>query len=86
MKFIDVHCHLDDRYFEDSDRLFAELERRGVEKVITCGVDLQTSVAVKEIAEKYRGCYFTVGFHPTELQNYCEGDLEKIAELARHEK
>ena len=86
MKFIDVHCHLDDRYFEDSDGLFAELERCGVEKVITCGVDLQTSVAVKEIAEKYRGCYFTVGFHPTELQTYREGDLEKIAALARHEK
>lgn len=86
MKFIDVHCHLDDRYFEDSDGLFAELERCGVEKVITCGVDLQTSVAVKEIAEKYRGCYFTAGFHPTELQTYREGDLEKIAELARHKK
>ncbi|MDE7330573.1 MAG: TatD family hydrolase, partial [Clostridia bacterium] len=66
--------------------LFAELERRGVKKVITCGVDLPTSIAVKDISEKYESCYFTAGFHPTELKDYKEGDLEKIAKLARHKK
>ena len=49
-------------------------------------MDLPTSVAVKEIAERYEGCYVTAGFHPTELRDYKEADLEKIAELARHEK
>lgn len=86
MKFIDVHCHLDGRYFKDLNALFAGLEKLGVEKVITCGVDLPTSEAVKDIAEKYKACYFTAGFHPTELKTYREGDLEKIAALARHEK
>ena len=86
MRYIDVHCHLDGRYFENSDGLFSRLESCGVEKVITCGVDLPTSLAVKEIAERYKGCYFTAGFHPTELRDYKESDLEKIAELARHEK
>ncbi len=86
MRYIDVHCHLDGRHFDDLDELFARLEKCGVEKVITCGVDLPTSVAVKEIAERYKGCYFTAGFHPTELRDYKESDLEKIAELARHEK
>ena len=86
MRFIDVHCHLDGRHFEDLDELFIRQRACGVEKVITCGVDLPTSVAVKEIAERYEGCYFTAGFHPTELRDYKEADLEKIAELARHEK
>ena len=86
MKFIDVHCHLDGRHFEDLDELFIRQRACGVEKVITCGVDLPTSVDVKEIAERYEGCYFTAGFHPTELRDYKEADLEKIAELARHEK
>lgn len=86
MKYIDVHCHLDGRHFDDLDGLFASLKKSGVEKVITCGVDLQTSIAVKEIAERYEGCYFTAGFHPTELKDYRESHLEKIACLARHEK
>lgn len=86
MRFIDVHCHLDGRHFDDLDGLFARLHSCGVEKVITCGVDLPTSLAVKEISEKYEGCYFTAGFHPTELRDYKEADLKKIAALARHEK
>lgn len=86
MKFIDVHCHLDGRHFDDLDELFKRLDNAGVEKVITCGVDLPTSIAVKEIAERYKGCYFTAGFHPTELKEYKEADLERIAELAMHEK
>ena len=77
---------MDGRHFEDLDELFIRQRACGVEKVITCGVDLPTSVAVKEIAERYEGCYFTAGFHPTELRDYKEADLEKIAELARHEK
>lgn len=86
MKFIDVHCHLDGRHFDELDSLFSRLKECGVEKVITCGVDLPTSIAVKEIAERYDGCYFTAGFHPTELKDYKESDLEQIAVLARHEK
>lgn len=86
MRYIDVHCHLDGRHFDDLDGLSARLEKCGVEKVITCGVDLPTSLAVKEIAERYKGCYFTAGFHPTELRDYKEEDLEKIAELAQHPK
>ncbi len=86
MKYIDVHCHLDGRHFENSDALFESLHACGVEKVITCGVDLPTGIAVKEIAEKYEGCYFTAGFHPTELRDYKESDLEAIAELAKHPK
>lgn len=86
MRYIDVHCHLDGRHFDDLDGLSARLEKCGVEKVITCGVDLPTSIAVKEIAERYKGCYFTAGFHPTELRDYKEEDLGKIAALARHPK
>lgn len=86
MKFIDVHCHLDDRYFENSDDLFENLKDCGVQKVITCGVDLPTSRAVTGIAEKYEYCYFTAGFHPTELKDYKECDLESIAEIAKHPK
>lgn len=86
MKFIDVHCHLDDERYGDEGALFDGIAAAGVKKVISAGFDLQSSINCKELSEKYDCCYFTAGFHPTELKKYSEGDLDKIAELAAHKK
>ena len=86
MKFIDVHCHLDGGHYGNLDGLFARLEAVGVEKVISAGFDLNSSVFCRDLSEKYGGCYFTAGFHPTELKDFKESDLKKIADLAAHKK
>lgn len=86
MKLIDVHCHLDGNCYGDLNGLFARLEAAGVEKVICAGVDLQTSRFFGELADKFTACYFTAGFHPTELKKYRAGDLKEIARLAAHKK
>jgi len=86
VRYIDVHCHLDGGHFGGLGGLFARLKELGVEKVVAAGFDLQSSEFSYRLAEEYEGVYFTAGFHPTELKKYKEGDLEKIAELARHEK
>lgn len=83
MNLIDVHCHLDGGHFGDLDALFEEIRSAGVKKIIAAGVDLSTSAFNKKLSEKYAECYFTAGFHPTELKNYRDGDLEIIAELAQ---
>lgn len=86
MKFIDVHCHLDGGHYGDLDALFKRLESASVEKVISSGFDLASSEFCRDLSEKYESCYFTAGFHPTELKNYSDGDLDKIAKLASHKK
>lgn len=86
MKFVDVHCHLDEEYFSDVKSLFKRLKRAGVEKVIASGVDLKSSEFFANLSEKYPQCYFTAGFHPTELKTYGADKLNRIAELAKHEK
>ncbi len=86
MRYIDVHCHLDGGHFGGLGGLFARLKELGVEKVVAAGFDLQSSEFSYRLAEEYEGVYFTAGFHPTELKKYREGDLEKIAALAAHEK
>lgn len=86
MRYIDVHCHLDGGHFGGLGGLFARLKELGVEKVVAAGFDLQSSEFSYRLAEEYEGVFFTAGFHPTELKKYKEGDLEKIAALARHEK
>lgn len=86
MKYIDVHCHLDGGHYGNLDGLFKRLKEAGVEKVICSGFDLQSSEFAAELSGKYEGCYFTAGFHPTELSKFREGDFEKIARLAQNDK
>ena len=86
MRYIDVHCHLDGGHFGELDNLFERLSAAKVEKVICAGFDLNSSEFSKEVAERFKSCYFTAGFHPTELKKFRQGDFEKIAELAGHPK
>lgn len=86
MKYIDVHCHLDGDCYGDIPELMQKIKYAGVQKIIAVGFNLPTSVLSCELAEKYDFCYFTAGFHPTELNDYKEGDLNKIASLAAHPK
>ena len=87
--FIDVHCHLTGGEYEEVGGVGAVLARAkadGVGLVICSGFDLQSSIQAKDLSEQYEEVYFCAGFHPSELDKYNEGDLDKIAELCRHEK
>lgn len=84
--YIDVHCHLNYDDYGDIDALIGRCEEACVGRIITVGFDLPSSLAAKEIAERYGCVYFTAGVHPTELKNYSDGDLDGIAKLCAHEK
>lgn len=86
MRYIDVHCHIDDMHYGSVDRLMERMRAAGVEKMISAGVDVRTSQYNRALSEKYEGVYFTAGFQPTELRKYREGDLDKIEKMCAHEK
>lgn len=86
MRYIDVHCHLYGGYFGEPREFLQKFKAAGVEKVVAVGVDVPTSEYCRHLAEENDGVYFTAGFHPTELDKYRDGDLNKIKELAAHEK
>ncbi len=87
--YIDVHCHLTGDEYEalgGVSGVLARAKENGVGRVICSGFDLTSSIIAKELSECHEEVYFCAGFHPSELKKYNEGDLEKIAELCRHEK
>lgn len=86
MRYIDVHCHINGEDYGSVDRLIENIMAAGVEKVISAGFDLPSSEYGGTLSEKYKGVYFTAGFHPTELKGYSNDMLEKIEELASHKK
>ncbi|MBR2623392.1 MAG: TatD family hydrolase [Clostridia bacterium] len=87
--YIDVHCHLTGGEFDDNGGIAEVLKRaqeHGVERIICSGFDLASSKIAMDLAEKYTEVYFCAGFHPSELDKYCEGDLAEIRKLCLHEK
>ncbi len=85
--FVDTHCHLDDEKLKnDLDTVVKEFRAANVGIVINIGCDAATSELVKRQAEKYDGMYFAAGIHPMDVKDATDCDLEKIVELAKHDK
>ncbi len=87
--YVDAHCHLTGDEFEESGGVDAVVKRAkaaGVTRMVCSGYDLQSSYVAKDLSQRYEEVYFCVGFHPSEVDKYQEGDMEKLAALVAHEK
>lgn len=83
----DAHAHYDDDWFdEDRAELLDSLPSKGVCGVVNAAVDLRTAQIAKSFSEKYDYMYFTVGFHPENLEDMPDNYLDKIAEMLEHKK
>ncbi len=66
----DTHAHYDDeRFINDLDNLLSSMPSSNVDGIITCGVDIESSKAAKEISSKYPFVYFSAGYHPENIPN-----------------
>lgn len=82
-KYIDIHCHLDSRFFKDN---LEEVINRMVEKdvsAITIGVDYETSKEAIVMAEKYDFIWAGIGLHPADNAKEVF-DFDKYLELAKN--
>ena len=71
---IDAHCHLQE--FEDPGEAI-----EGLEAVICCGADIESSKQAIQIAERFKNVYATVGIHPEEnkeIKRLRDEDTKKI--------
>ena len=87
--YIDIHCHLTGDEFDGIggvDGVLARAREQGVSRIVCSGFDLNSSTVAKNLAEKHEEIYFCAGFHPSELDKYKDGDLQKIRALCQHEK
>jgi len=84
--YIDIHCHLTGGEYESVEAVLARARENGVERIVCSGFDLDSSYAAAELAALYEEVYFTAGFHPSELDKYQDGDLERLRLLCQAEK
>lgn len=70
--YIDTHCHVFSEYYDNIDEIINKCKNNGVSKIIVSGCDIETNKEVLELVNKYDIIYGTIGFHPTELNDFRE--------------
>lgn len=85
--YFDTHAHYDDKAF-DADRyeLLEEMLAVGLSYILNPGCDVESSRHAIALAERFPHVYAAVGIHPGEIEDYREGDLKLIEELAARPK
>ncbi|MDP3998610.1 MAG: TatD family hydrolase [bacterium] len=81
---IDTHAHLNFEAFKDDfEGAVGRAQVEGVEKIINVGANLDSSQKAAEIAQKFDGCFASVGIHPHHAEDHNPEDsiktLEKLA-------
>lgn len=84
--FVDTHCHLFKEYYENIDDIISRCKENNVKKIIVSGVDKKSNIEVLELVNKYDIVYGTLGFHPTELKDFCCDDLDWLEEHVNDNK
>lgn len=84
---IDTHCHLDmSAYAADYDAVLARASVAGVTRIITVGIDLESSRRAIALTEQHDGIYATVGVHPHNVEELGEELYAELRGLCSHPK
>ncbi|HEX6844764.1 MAG TPA: TatD family hydrolase [Actinomycetota bacterium] len=77
---VDTHCHL---FLMDQEPAVAVEAARaaGVERLICVGVDPESSVRSRELADSFEGVFATAGMHPHDASAYDTAAATTIEEL-----
>ena len=81
---IDTHCHIS--LTDDIDSLVMDAEKNNVLKFIISGCDAKSIRDGLEIIYRYPSIYMTVGFHPDEVDNITDKDIEDLEKLIKTNK
>lgn len=82
--FIDSHCHLSIKDYENIDDVIKEANENNVGKLIVSGCDKESIKESIEIAEKYDNVYLSLGFHPSEANEITEEDITWLKEIIKN--
>ena len=88
IRIIDTHCHLDFEILSNRlNTVISEAKINHVNEMVTISTNLSRIGVVREIAEKFKEVFFTVGVHPNEAHKDEQfDDYDFIKRCSVHEK
>lgn len=85
--YFDTHAHYDDEQFDnDRDSLLKTMPENGIDFIVNPATNYDSAVAAVSLAETYPFLYAAVGFHPHDAKQMDDGSLDRLKQLAQHEK
>lgn len=85
--FIDTHCHLDMKnYQDDLDETLQKAAEHQVLSIITIGIDVTSSIAAVELAKKYPQLKASIGVHPHDVEQIGPDTWQRLTTLAAENK
>lgn len=78
--YIDTHCHLFSEYYDNIDEIINKCKGNNIKRIIVSGVDMDSNKEVLELVNKYDIVYGSIGFHPTELNDFSYDNLVWLEE------
>lgn len=81
---IDTHFHLD--LTCDIETILMDAEKNNVKKFVISGCDKKSIRDGLEIVNRYENVYMTVGFHPDEVDDINDEDLDYIEKLVNNNR
>jgi len=63
--FVETHTHLD-LIKRNAEEVVKDAAEKKVTKMVTIGIDLESSEITLEFASRFEGVYAAIGFHPHE--------------------
>lgn len=85
--YFDTHAHLDLPPLADAeDDVVRRAREAGVSRIVTVGIDPDSSSRAVEIAHRHGGVYAAVGLHPHDASRLSDALLEDLGRLAGCDK
>ncbi|MFO8089283.1 MAG: TatD family hydrolase [Desulfatiglandaceae bacterium] len=79
----DSHAHLDMSEFDaDRESMIERAKTAGVDKILTVGIDTESSIAARSLAKQYAGLYAAAGCHPHNSSDFTTAEADTLAEIA----
>lgn len=81
--FVDTHCHLSIKDYDNIDLVIKNNIDAGVSKIIVSACEIDDFDEAISLLSKYNSVYLTLGFHPSEVSKVGEDDLDKLKKVLK---
>lgn len=86
MSYIDTHCHLLMKQFDDDRDTVIDQINENLDYYIEIGINIESSIKVLNFVQKEEKAYGVVGIHPTESEGIKKEDIDHLANLTNNKK
>ena len=87
MQLCDTHCHLNlNNFRDDVDEVIQRARQVGISRILVPGIDLPTSQAALDLAERYPEIHVAIGIHPNDGLTWTDDTLPQLRQMATHPK